>query len=279
VSSGSGIFVNAPGAVVKLRGLSINGIGGDRGIWVLAVAMLYLERIQIANMAQYGMFASNNMQGVFIRDMTVADTIAQSGVVVFDAQTVDIERLAVARSGAAALYLSDVGEASVRDSALIDSGRSGSLNTAFQIFTPGAIPTRASIQRVTVIGAATSCLNIQAQNAGSVITADVSASVFASCANANATFSGVRGFGSSSGIVHMAITDSVVRNCAGDAVELVGTGSTLTLSHATVVDNVGFGLLRTSGTFYTRGDNTVRGNNAQETTSQTSGTITSLSPI
>lgn len=71
-----------------------------------------------------------------------------------------------------------------------------------------------------------------------------------------------------------------MRSCAGDGVQIVGTAaSTLTLSRSTVIDSAGFGLGRGSGTFYSRGDNTVRGNNGQETTGQTSGTITSLSPL
>jgi hypothetical protein len=44
--------VNAPGATITLRGLSINGEGGNIGINVSAVDRLRIDHCRISNMAQ-----------------------------------------------------------------------------------------------------------------------------------------------------------------------------------------------------------------------------------
>jgi hypothetical protein len=81
----------------------------------------------------------------------------------------------------------------------------------------------------------------------------------------------------SAGNVDLTLTDSLVEGAGGSGVETVNPGTTLTLSGSTIVRNTSFGVYADPGTvIYTRGNNTIRGNNGADLTSQTFGTITPL---
>ncbi len=58
VFSGDGITVNAPGATVVLRGLSINGQGGSNGVNVLGAARVRIENCVISGMGIDGIMYS-----------------------------------------------------------------------------------------------------------------------------------------------------------------------------------------------------------------------------
>lgn len=80
-SGNDGVSVNAPGAIVVLRGLSINGQGGNRGIFFQAAARLRIENCVVSGMSVAGI-AHNAAGG----EMIVLDTIVRdtggSGIVV-----------------------------------------------------------------------------------------------------------------------------------------------------------------------------------------------------
>ena len=57
----NGIDVNAPGKTVTLRGLSINGQGGDIGINVAAVAALRIDRCRVSNMGRGRRIVAGNV--------------------------------------------------------------------------------------------------------------------------------------------------------------------------------------------------------------------------
>lgn len=77
----NGVIVNAPGAIVVLRGLSINGQGGNRGIFLQAAARLRIESCVVSGMGVAGI--THNAAGA---EMVVLDTIVRdntgSGIVV-----------------------------------------------------------------------------------------------------------------------------------------------------------------------------------------------------
>jgi len=72
VSSGHGVTINAPGATVVLRGLSINGQGGTHGILAQQAARVRVEGCVISNMGGVGVYhtAPNG-------EMVVFDTITR----------------------------------------------------------------------------------------------------------------------------------------------------------------------------------------------------------
>ena len=73
VSSGDGVKVNAPGGIVVLRGLSINGQGGNRGIFLQAAARLRIENCVVSRMGAAGILHSAAGAEMSVRDTVVRD--------------------------------------------------------------------------------------------------------------------------------------------------------------------------------------------------------------
>ena len=73
VSSGDGVTVNAPGATVVLRGLSINGQGGSNGVNVLQAARVRIESCVISKMAVDGVMHSAPGAELIVLDTIVRD--------------------------------------------------------------------------------------------------------------------------------------------------------------------------------------------------------------
>ena len=63
VFSGVGLTVNAPGAKVTLRGLTINSLGGTTGISFVAGLTLYLDSVDVTNFPTAGLAASVGTAG------------------------------------------------------------------------------------------------------------------------------------------------------------------------------------------------------------------------
>ena len=55
VSTGDGVTINGTGIDVVLRGLTINGIGGNNGIYITSAATVDVENCVVANMAAAGL--------------------------------------------------------------------------------------------------------------------------------------------------------------------------------------------------------------------------------
>ena len=79
VFSGDGITVDAPGAIVVLRGLSINGLGGANGVNVLQAARVRIESCVISKMAVDGVMHSAPGAELIVLDTIVRDNGA-SGI-------------------------------------------------------------------------------------------------------------------------------------------------------------------------------------------------------
>jgi hypothetical protein len=81
VFAGDGVTVNAPGAIVVLRGLSINGQGGSRGIHLQSAARVRVENCVISGMGAAGI-AHNAAGGEMIVQDTIVRDTGGSGIVV-----------------------------------------------------------------------------------------------------------------------------------------------------------------------------------------------------
>ena len=79
VSSGNGVTINAPGATVVLRGLSINGQGGNRGISVLAAARVRVENCVVSGMNIAGISHTAASAELIVQDTLLRDNVG-SGV-------------------------------------------------------------------------------------------------------------------------------------------------------------------------------------------------------
>jgi hypothetical protein len=84
VFSGDGVTVNAPGAIVVLRGLSISGQGGNNGISLLAAARLRVENCLVSGMHVAGIShtAAAPDAELIVLDTVVRDNL-DSGVYFF----------------------------------------------------------------------------------------------------------------------------------------------------------------------------------------------------
>lgn len=69
-TTGDAITINNPALVVRLRGLSIKGAGGDYGIQAIAVGSLYVENTSITGFAQAGLLVSSGAK-LFLRDSLI----------------------------------------------------------------------------------------------------------------------------------------------------------------------------------------------------------------
>ncbi len=82
--AGNGIIVNAPGAIVVLRGLEINGMGtsGGSGILHLAAASLLIDRCTVSGFANGGGVLAVAEGGIvlFAGPATVADTVVKNNL-------------------------------------------------------------------------------------------------------------------------------------------------------------------------------------------------------
>jgi parallel beta helix pectate lyase-like protein len=78
VTSGDGITVNASGSVVILRGLTINGAGGNAGINFTSGAVLHVESCVISGMGADGIFSSAS-GSLFVKD-TIARNNGNNGI-------------------------------------------------------------------------------------------------------------------------------------------------------------------------------------------------------
>jgi hypothetical protein len=84
VFTGDGVTVNAPSAIVVLRGLSINGQGGNNGISLLAAARLRVENCVVSGMHVAGIShtaAASDVE-LIVLDTVVRDNLG-SGVYLF----------------------------------------------------------------------------------------------------------------------------------------------------------------------------------------------------
>jgi len=79
VISGDGVTVNAPGAVVVLRGLFINGQGGRWGVHLQNAARVRIEGCTISNMAQEGVHHAAPGAELVMLDTIVRDN-GNSGI-------------------------------------------------------------------------------------------------------------------------------------------------------------------------------------------------------
>jgi len=71
-SSGDAITVNAPSAVVVLRGLYLNAVGGMRGIVANDVGALHIENCVVAGFQESGIefYAASSSASLFVNDTT-----------------------------------------------------------------------------------------------------------------------------------------------------------------------------------------------------------------
>ena len=117
-SGTDGVTIDSPGVVVELRGLTINGQGGNRGINLVHGAELRIERCEVASMNQVGIFAQlAGGAAVYIRDTHVSrgGGIGAVGVYLFGAGRASLERVAVTGNLGTGIVIIEGPQAALRE--------------------------------------------------------------------------------------------------------------------------------------------------------------------
>jgi hypothetical protein len=219
VTSGDGITINAPGATIVLRGLSINGQGGDLGVKVMSVANLRIESCVISGMGSNGVVSFASGSRMIIVDSIVRDT-SGTGIGISADASVVLDHVRSENNVFDGFYIvpaSAEATATISDSVFADNG-----GTGVRIDTIASATTYAQVEHSTIAG-----------NAGHGFSAVASGSD----ARANVTLmrssvhrNGVDGVllsGNSPALVSAFISESAIAGNSGDGVHLHGASTFL----------------------------------------------------
>ena len=257
-----GVTVNAPGASVVLRGLSINGQGGAAGISLVGAERLRVERCHVSSMTDSGIIAQlTAFSKLFVSDSVISDN-ANSGIRAQGPGGVSLASVRIAGNGGFGVLLQDGPDASLRD-VVVERNRWG----------VAAIATSADvhldIRSSRVFANSFHGIWVNAPGGGvtlvSVVATD--SEIVQNNQALNTPSAGVFAQATLGNSVRVSLERSNVsyNNGAGVYVQLTfpsGTASsTGYLSHNVVQGNTGFGVTAvTLATIYTNGNNTIENN-------------------
>lgn len=125
---GTGVTVNAPGAKVLLRGLTINGqTSGQYGIWLQNGAELVVDRCAIANVKDAGVFVTAPGSALTMTDSLVRYTLLGPGIRLNSDVRASFERVRILRSVAnIGMFADTAASVSIKDS-LIAANHGGAV--------------------------------------------------------------------------------------------------------------------------------------------------------
>jgi hypothetical protein len=130
VASGlNGVTIDAPGATVVLRGLSINGQGGNYGILVQQAARVRIENCVVSKMGAVGVYHTAPGAEMVVLDTIVRDNTEGLGLVASNASIV-MDRVHAEHNTNVGFYIAPVPgtfavNASIADSAFVENGLHG----------------------------------------------------------------------------------------------------------------------------------------------------------
>jgi len=120
VLSGDGVTINAPGATVVLRGLTINGQGGVNGIRSLAAARVRVESCVVSGMGAVGIYHQADYGEMIVLDTIVRDNADGLGLVAHDA-SITLDRVRSEHNANTGFYLASTPIANPSQATIVDS--------------------------------------------------------------------------------------------------------------------------------------------------------------
>lgn len=273
-SGTNGVDIAGPGIRVVLRGLTINGQGGDSGISISSGNDVVVERSAISNMTVAGVEVQAPTEPL---RLSVADTVFtanQTGVNIQGGSQNVIAvllRTRIERSAHSAIVAVNNVDVQMADGIVSGS----SIGTGFPAISAVSsfMPVRFSLDAMQVIDNGSRGMQINGSSSG-----DVRATITRSTIARNAAGGLVAQTTAAGASADLLLASSTVADNIGIGVSSFSSAGSvhIVVAESNIVNNTGVGMAGTSGTFYTRGNNTLRGNNGAEISSQTSGTITLL---
>jgi hypothetical protein len=240
-----GVTVDSPGVVVTLRGLTINGQGGTRGIDFVNGAELHVDNCLVSNMGSDGIRLQQGLANT-ITDTTVRDNVGNGINVAMPSGTLAIERVRAERNAIAGVFITS-GTVSVRDSAIVQNEVRGlwvELSTAVSV--------NVGVSHSELTGNGLHGVFADASMAGAAIDASIVGNMIAE----NGQGAGVRGVASTNAFM-LATGNDISRNATDG---LVVDGATLAATGNTITRNANGLVIKVGATLRTRGDNTVTDN-------------------
>jgi hypothetical protein len=266
-----GVHINAPGVSVVLRGLHISGsAGSNHGVHFQAGAELRIERCLIENVGGLGIEAAAPGGR-----LAVAETIVRangSGVLVSGVDVASFDRLTSERNVGDGLFLLRVVapapglRALIVDSVFASNGANGVL--MFQGIAQGFMA--ATIERTSFLDngqglASASNVRLHGTGGSGLVHAAISRSAIAG-------FRGIFVLSENSTKVTAIVTDTIVSDHRGIAIDVVGNGARVASSRNTLFGG-SIGLApRLGGMLFSTGDNVI----FDHTNADTINTITPL---
>ena len=219
-----GVTIATPNVNVVLRGLSINGQGGNDGINMTAGNSLTVENCVISNLAVRGI----NVDGVI--DVNITDSIVRRngnlGISLRNGVTATITRAVV--SGNASNGIRVLGNlASTTTADIADSTMDGNTGAVYALSTNATAVVKVSVRDSRAVR--NSASGLIAQSSGGAAVA-------------------------------FSASNNIVSNNSDVGISAISNGVTMIASGNTVTNNVNSGLLNSGAVFESAGNNTVRRN-------------------
>jgi Right handed beta helix region len=247
----NGIDIDGAGIKVALRGLTINGQGGDIGVYLSNGTELRIDGCTIAGVASVGVETVGGR--LFIHDSIIRNN-EDTGVYLI-ATEAHIDRTRIEANGSSGLIAYGISRIHVRDSLIADNVYSGvGINTSPL--------TRVDIESTT----------ISTNGSGGVTSFSTGAATKAEVTIARSTVARNGLVGVNAVLdVHISVADSTVTGNFGHGI-VAAPGGTVVASNNVVTKNANYGFSNSGGTFTSRGNNTVQDNFG----GTTAGTITTV---
>ena len=268
-SAGTGILIDTPGARVALRGLTINGQGGDTGINFAQGAQLHVENCVIAGLGT-GIWATAGVTSVkdtIIRGNSQVGMLTGQGAASVQLDSVRIQ----ANDGFGLRVTQGAGgqRVAVRNSTIADNGAAGILINAAPNSLASVDIESTEVTSNNWIGGAGAIAIVVDTNGKAEVT--IARSLIAR--NHGDAVYGQPISGTS--VIHASVTDTTITGNYGQGLNVLGSSVTFIASGNTITRNQNFALHNSGGTFYTRSNNSIQGN----FDGTTSGAITPLTPL
>ncbi len=241
-SGENGIDVNTPGVTVVLRGLFINGQGGDIGIHFVNGAELHVDGCTISHLQSYGINASAGT--MYVHDTSIHDN-GGSGILL-NGGNANLDRLRIEKNGTLGINVIGTARVAVRDSFIVDNLNIGLSAVAGPL-------TRIDVESTTIANNAVG---------GVVVSGSVGNKAEVTLNRGTIARNGEAADGdgvSASGTVHVSVSDSTVSGNFRHGIAAF-SGATIVVTDNVVTKNAVAGFSNSSSTFNSRGNNTVQDN-------------------
>ena len=121
VFGGNGITVNGAGISVVLRGLQINGLGGDAGIVIVNAARVRIENCVVSRMSHMGIFHQAAAAQVTVSDTIVRDNADEGIRFVTSTGSITLERVTSEGNLGVGFYISPNSPTGLLEATISDS--------------------------------------------------------------------------------------------------------------------------------------------------------------